>query len=920
VAHVTSEDLNIDQRPVTSGYSALVGAVPGLIVTSGSGSPGSTGSLSIRGTSTTNDDDAEMLVIIDNFEGSLADIDPQTIESVSVLKDASAVAIYGSRGANGVLLVTTKETGRDKKTSVSYNFNASVQSKPNLPSTLNSLDYMTYQNDINVFAGGDAIWDDTVLGYAEDGFYPDTNWADELYESGVMQQSHNLTITGGKKNMGYLMSASYFKQDGISVGDDYFRRLNLRLKIDNDITNWLTVGANALISNRVDNDVITTTGNSIRGLPMYPVKSDDGYWVSNGTSDATYNAIAEASSGSFDKTDLDRVNVQLYTQLKPIKGLTFEERVSVVKTNYNERDWNNVYDIVTLDATDPDSYTNADSENRTYYEGDSDGRELFMTTFSGYDLKTLTSLTYDFTRGKHVAKAFVAMQTETGEDDEWGTGVSGFSLDNVISLGQGDEATTSYTNGCYEVRDGNETYLSYLGRLNYSFADKYLIEGTFRADASSKFTDNNKWGYFPSAAIGWVVSRENFLSDLYWMQLLKLRASYGTSGDDGNLGSVTQQLAEFSAAGYPIGGEEASRIYVSTFVNPDLIWETAKIFNVGVDASLFAGRLQFEYDYFINKRVDILASITSTSAEYGFGDYTGNPYAVKSWGSELNITHKNRLGSFSYIISGNISCYDNEITKVTEDAQSENFAVGQSVNDRYGYKTDGFFDSEEEINSNYTTDGVTLIDQSIDDAHVGGFKYVDQYTDTDGDGIKDGYDGIINSDDRVILDDNSDRNLNFGLNLSVSYKNWTLSTRLYGTLDNRQWLNDENASMPFLGNAVPYTYMLDSWSESNPGALFPFPQTTDPVLSYATSVDRFIIDAEYLKCKNVTLNYQLSKALLSQLGSAVKSMNMYVSAENLGVIWTNSPLYDSGWDPELGVSAVSYPLPLTLAVGVNVKF
>jgi TonB-linked SusC/RagA family outer membrane protein len=919
VAQVTSEELNVNQRPVTSGYSALVGAVPGLVVTTNNGAPGSTASLSVRGTSTTNNSSASMLVIIDNFEGSLADIDPQSIESVSVLKDASAVAIYGARGANGVLLITTKNTGRDRKTSVSYNFNASVQSKPKLASTVNSLDYMTYQNEINSFWGSDIPWSDVVIGYAEDGLYPETNWADELYESGAVQQSHNLTVSGGSAKTGYLMSASYFSQDGIALGDDYFRRLNLRLKIDSDITDWLTVGANALISNRVDNDVLTTTGNSLRGHPMYPVKTDDGYWVSNGTSDATYNAIAEASCGSFDKTDLDRVNIQLYTQIKPFKGLTFEERVSVVKTNYNERDWNNTYSIVTLDATDLDSYTNPDSENRTYYSADSEGRELFMTTFSGYDLKTLTSLTYDFEKGKHTAKAFVAMQTESGEDDKWGTGVTGFEFEDVISLSQGSNATTDYTNGVFESRGGNSTTLSFLGRLSYSFQNKYLIEGTFRADASSYFTDNNKWGYFPSVAVGWVASRENFLNDVSWINLLKLRTSYGTTGDDGNLGSVTQQLVEFSAAGYPIGGEESSRIYVSSFVNPDLIWETSTIFNVGTDASLFDGKLQFEADYFVNNRNDILASITSTATEYGFGDYTGNPYAVKSWGWELNATYKNKVGDFGYRVSGNISWYDNEITKVTEDAQSDNFAVGQSVNDRYGYETDGFFDSQDEIDSNYSTDGVTLIDQSIDDAHIGGFKYVDQLTDTDGDGVDDGYDGIINSDDRVILDENSDRNLNFGLNLSLSYKNFTLSTRIYGTLDNKSWLNDNNASMPFLGDAVPFTYMLDSWSESNADALFPFPQSTAPVLSYATSVDRFIIDAEYIKCQNITLNYDFGQGILTKIGF-VQSMNMYVSAENLGVIWTNSPLYDSGWDPELGVSSVDYPLPFTLAVGLNVKF
>ncbi len=919
VAQVTTEELNVAKRPVTSGSSALAGAVPGLLVTTSSGAPGANSSLSVRGTSSLND--ASLLVIIDNFEGSLADIDPQTIESVSVLKDASAVAIYGARGANGVLLVTTKNTRRDRKTTVTYNFSASVQSKPEMVETVNSLEYMSYHNKINEYWGNEVDFNSTVIGYAEAGLYPDTNWADELYQSGALQQSHNLTVTGGSQNTGYLMSASYFSQDGISVGDDYFRRLNLRLKLDTDITDWLTVGANALISNRVDNDVNGTTGVDLRGHPMYPVKTDDGYWVSNGTSSTDYNAVAEATSGSFDKTDLDRTNIQLYTKVKPFKGLTFEERVSVIKTNYTSRDWDNVYDVVALDATDLDSYTNADSENRTYYYGSSEARELEMTTFSGYDLKTLTSLTYDFKSGKHTAKAFAAMQTESGEDDTWGAAVTGFSFDSAISLDLGEQSSSSYTNGVFESRGGNSTTLSYLGRLSYSFADKYLFEGTFRADASSYFTDSNKWGYFPSAAIGWVASREDFLSDVSWINLLKLRGSYGITGDDGNLGSVTQQLVALSTAGYPIGGEEASQIYVSSFVNPDLVWETSTIFNVGVDASLLDGKFQFEYDYFINNRDDIISKITSTAAEYGFGDAYGNPYAVKSWGWELNATYKNKVGDFGYKVSGNISWYDNEITEVTEDAQADNFDVGQSVNKRYGYETDGFFDSQDEIDSNYASDGETLITQSVDPAYIGGFKYVDQLTeDTDGDGVDDASDGIINSDDMVILEDNSDRNLNFGLNLSVNYKNLSLSARFYGTFDNNQWLNSANSSMPFLSASVPYTYMLDSWSTDNPDAMFPFPESTGASLDYQKSSDRFIIDAEYIKLQNITLNYNFSQSTLNRLGGVVKSMNMYVSAENLGVIWTNSPLYDSGWDPELGVGSVKYPISFTMAVGLNVKF
>ena len=306
VAQVTSAELKIDQRPVTSGYSALIGAVPGLIMSNNNGSPGSTPNISVRGTSTLND--SEMLIIIDNFEGSLSDIDPQTIESVSVLKDASAVSIYGARGANGVLLVTTKKTGKDKKMTVNYNFNTAMQAKPKMPTTLNAIDYMNFQNSI--VAG---TWDQTFLDLATSGFYPDTNWADELYESNTMQQSHNLSLTGGSQNSGYLMSASYLTQEGLAIGDDKYERLNLRLKIDTDVTDWLTVGANALISNTFDKSVTTITGVGLRGLPFYPVAIDGIYVSSNGNQIG--NAVGDAASGSYNTTDTDRINLQLYAKL-----------------------------------------------------------------------------------------------------------------------------------------------------------------------------------------------------------------------------------------------------------------------------------------------------------------------------------------------------------------------------------------------------------------------------------------------------------------------------------------------------------------------------------------------------------------------------------------------------------------------------
>ncbi|WP_042506095.1 SusC/RagA family TonB-linked outer membrane protein [Algibacter lectus] len=779
VVQVTNKELNLEKRPVTNGYSALVGSVPGLVMNNTSGSPGAIPSIQIRGTSTIGDAN-DVLVIIDNFEGSLSDINPQDIESVSVLKDASAVAVYGARGANGVLLVTTKKASRNKKTTVSYNMTSSIQTTPRLQQTLNSSQYMAFQNDI-----APGTWDENSVSLANSGFYPDTNWIEEIFESSAVQQSHSLTLSGGSENTGYLMTGSYLTQEGLALGEDKFERLNLRLKMDTDINSWLNVGTNTLISNRVDKSVEVVGGTNVRGLPFYPVKSEDDLWVSNGTADGA-NPVASASSGSFSESDLDRVNVQLYAKITPVKGLSLEERVSYIKTNEYARAWSNPFASVGLDATDPDSYTNPDSANRDYFSVSTDERMLEVQSTKSHNFRSLTSLTYEFEKGKHSAKAFLAIQSESGESELLAASRTGFLFDNIISLNQGELVNDSNTYdglGNTEIRGGNARTLSYIGRFNYSFADKYLIEAAFRRDGSSYFTDENKWGFFPSVAVGWVASREKFFDNVNFVNLLKFRGSYGSAGSDGTLGSVTQQLVTYDASGYPLGGVSNARLGVDNFVNPDLIWETSTILNIGIDASLFNRKLDIGAEYFVNNRKDILDNISSTAYEYGFGDAQGNPYDVRSSGWDFNIKHKNTIGKFKYSVGANISNYDNEITRIEGGSESNNLQVGLSVNNRFGYQVDGFFDSQEEIDTYVTSDG-TLIDQSnVSGAsgvgtYLGGFKYIDQLTiDSDGDGVMDTGDGVIDSEDRVTIDDNSDRNWNVGFNLGVSYENLTLSAR-----------------------------------------------------------------------------------------------------------------------------------------------
>ncbi len=922
VSQVTAEELQVDERPVTSIQSALVGSIPGLNGLNPNGRPGTTPNLSIRGASTLNN--AGLLVIIDGFEGSLNDIDPRTVESVSVLKDAAAVAIYGARGANGVLLITTRQTKRNEQLSVSYNFSLSQQSPRDLPTTLTSLELMEFENYAvtgDPTGGGDpgAPYSPSAMDLARSGFYPETIWPEELYNKNAGQQSHNLTVQGGGQRAGYLINASYLNQDGLVLGADNFQRINLRLKVDADVTDWLTVGTNTLISNRITNETPANGGNGLLGSPFFPVKSADGLWVYKG-SPGEANPIAQAASGSFTKQNRDAVNAQAYIQIRPIKGLRIEERVSILKDNINTRDWFNVYDHVALDLTDPDSYTNPNSPNRIYSVGSPDSRRLNLTSMTGYSLKTLTKINYDLNVDDHHIGVLLGFQSEQGESESFAAGRTGFILDNLIDMSLGQTANPAIGGGLgnNSSRGGNATTLSYFGRINYDFRGRYLAEFSFRRDGSSYFLENNQWAFFPAVAVGWNIAEEAFLSGTDFLDQLKLRASYGKAGDDSGVGPRSQQLATIDVSGYPIGGSIQPRILLGAPANPDLKWETSTTFNTGLDFILWQGLVQANVEYFVTHREDILAEV-ATPVEFGFGDVPGNAYAVRSWGWELKLTHENTVGPVKYWISGNLTNYDNEITDLAG-IEMPDFAVGQSINDWFGYETDGFFNSQEEIDSYIGEDGVTPIDQSnVGGSFIGGYKYIDQLTvDTNGDGVPDEADGIIDGDDRVILQENSDTNMNLGINLGVTWNGFTLSSRFYGALNRNQWWSGAAAHEPFLNGTNAFTYQSNYWSVDNPDAYFPVPRGNG-IQGYASDVSHLIFDNEFIKLQNVTLAYSFNNNLLSGL-RFVNGLDLMLSVENLGVMWTNNPIFDSGWDPELGAGNVDYPLPVTTSFGLNVKF
>ena len=914
VAQVSGEQLKIEERPVTSIQGALIGSVPGARGFNANGRPGTTPGFAIRGVSSLNN--TSVLVIVDGFEGSLTDIDPQDVETVTLLKDASAVSIYGVRGANGVLLVTTKDTNKNERLSVSYNTSVALQTPHELPRVLASRELVEFSN----FAAP-GTYGQTVIDLANSGFYPDTQWQEELYKSSAPQYIHNLSVNGGSERVGYLLNASSLNQEGLVLGSDNFKRRNLRIKVDADLNDWLAVGTNAVITNRITTITPAIGGNGLLGDPFFPVRRIDGLWVDKG-SPGQPNPIAQAASGSFERTVRDAINLQLYAKVSPLKGLSIEERVSIIRTNTNTRDWRDVYDFIRLDETDPSSYT-AEPSPTNFTEGSAAARRLNLFAGSAWSLKTLTQLNYEFDIADHSFDLLLGFQSEEGESENFRAQRINFPLGSTIIDLESGLSNSNLNDGLGNAssRGGNARYLSYFGRLNYDFREGlYNLSFSFRFDGSSNFLDDRQYQFFPAVGGAWNIGDESFFNNVGFVDKLKLRASIGLSGDDSGVGRAVTQLINFDVSGYPIGGEIAPRVFLGQPASRNLQWETSEIFNVGLDFSLWQGKLQVKSDYFINNRKDILARVLGP-IEFGLGDVPANLYDVKSWGWELDVTHKNRIGNVDYFISANITDYDNEITDL-DGLEQPDFAVGQSVNQRFGYETDGFFDNQEEVDANFSSDGVTLIDQSNvtpGGSQIGRLKYVDQLTiDTDDDGIPDAADGVINADDRKVLTKNSATNLNIGISLGASYKGFSLSARLYGALDRDQWWNGSDAHEPFLNGTNAFSHQLNYWRPDNNNAFFPAPEGVG-IQEYNSDVSHFIRDNEFIKLQNVTLAYDLSKKTLERL-NFIKGLKLALSVENVGTVWTNSPVRKYGWDPELGVGAVDYPLPVTTSLSVNVKF
>nr|WP_295922387.1 TonB-dependent receptor [uncultured Dyadobacter sp.] len=874
---------DMKSRPLTNASQALQGTIAGVYALQSSGQPGADGTvISIRGVGTFGDNSP--LVLIDGFPGSMTDVNPNDIKSISVLKDAASSSIYGNRAANGVILITTNR-GAAGKLSISYNAYFGSQRATALPGVLNSVDYATLKNEAAANTGSSLPYTDAdIQKFAahNDPLYPDINYFDVYYGQANLQ-NHRLNLSGGNEKVQFALMLGQLNQKGILVGTDY-KKTDFRANIDAYFLKNQKLRFSSSISGNlgVKNEPTDLWSAEWYATlaPVLPLKDANGNWMAvNGER----NFYGEIKEGSTAKTNRYNLNAQLEAEYRIVDGL------SAVLT-YG-------YKAIT-------SKRNAFHANVPLYNKDGSYRNLTsdLTVTNETDVQTMFTslLKYNKTFGKHDLNLLAGYSEEEFLYD-WESGFRSKFVNNtqrVLSLG--DASTQTNNAGSYDLG-----LRSYFGRVNYVFNNKYLFEANIRRDGSSRFGEGHKWGVFPSFSAGWVLSEEGFMQSINWLSLLKLRASWGRLGNQNINNYYNGSDVLSSGLNYSLGGTLYPGVAITTMTNKDITWETAEQRNIGIDLNLKNG-FGLTLDYFDKRTKDLLKTmpIPLTMA-------LGNPYVnageVQNKGIEAALSYKksfsNGLKFTSTVVLTHIK---NKITslEVPEELSSPKaIKIGSAINSFYGYQMDGIYQLSDFdlIDGKYTLKpGVVSVSNYT--AQPGDVKYKD----LNGDGIVD-----MNNDRKVIGKQFPD--LGYSLKLNFEWKGFDLGVFMQGVQGIQGYTYYEIAT-PFSGFANLGDWWKGRWTPENPSNTFPR-LTLDGVRTNIHS-SFYMENAAYLRLKNVELGYTVSPKLLSRIG--LGSFRVYGNIQNAFTITKFK-----GFDPEQTTDqtrAQAFPQVRVLTMGVSVNF
>lgn len=922
VSSVKAED--IGDQPFSSVDQALQGKVSGVTIAQNSGAPGGGISVRVRGiTSLTGSN--EPLYIVDGVPldgnsnndsfhfgtmggesgqtkvSALSTINPSDILSIEILKDASATAIYGSRASNGVILISTK-SGSKGKSKVSYDGYYGYQQITKYIDLMNLQEYAEYLNEIRAVDGQDpkpGFENPALLGEG-------TNWQKEIFRIAPVQ-SHQISISGGTEKTKVYTSLNYFEQDGILINTSY-NRASLRLNLEHKVNDWFklgnnltaTLGKEKIAYNDSEDGVIT---GALRQSPEVPVRYSDGSW--GGPEDGVgaqggYNPVAWSEIRSA-KLERNKILGNLYAEIDFIEGLKFRSEIGYDFNLNKSYAFNPSYEIGT--------------------QVNNEGTSFKQDRFSFYWIAK-NFLTYSKSFGKSSLTVMAGHEAQHSRWENIFAQRAGYIMNELTSLSIGDAESA----GASDNR-GQWAMQSAFTRANYSFNNRYLLTATLRADASSNFGPNNKWGFFPSFSLGWVVSEESFMEAVEGvMDWVKIRAGYGEVGNQ-NIPSYRygQTLATINSAWGPafIPGNVA---------NPDVKWEATTSTNLGLELGFLNSRIRLDADFYIKKSVDFL--FESPMPDYYGADAFNPPYVnlgeMTNRGIDLSlktINVKNTNG-FSWTSDFVLSMYQNELTKLANkddviyqiiqfNQTITRTGVGQPVGQFYGYVTDGIFKTEEEIR-NSPVQGDGTIDETSG-TWIGDIKFKDI---SGPDGVPD---GVIDDNDRTYIG-SAHPDFTFSINNQLSYKNLDLAISLYGSYGNEiyNWNRKMTEGMtdPYGNQSINVANRFRAGI--NEDTEFPRYAPSDPNNNARVS-DRFVEDGSFLRIQNITLGYTLPSSIL-QKTNIISNLRAYFTVQNV-YTFTNYTGYDpsvngghSGNALLAGVDNGRYPIPRTYTLGLKIDF
>lgn len=874
VSTIASKDLMA--RPVGQLSAGLQGLAPGVTVTQSSGRPGADGgTIRIRGIGTLND--ADPLVLIDGIEGNINSLDPNLVETISILKDAASSSIYGSRAANGVILITTKRA-KGKELSVTYNTYMGWQQVTNLPEMVNAVDHMRLINVAYVNTGRAQLYSEALIqqyltiGADNRDLYPDTDWQKGVLTGSGLMHNHFLSVNGGGEKIRFMTSLGFFDQKGLYPTSS-FRRFTLRNNADMKFSDKLDARFDIQLTNSITKESGRESGSVFNQMNRIasnvPGVFANGNWGegSNGNNPIAYSRL----DGGIRKSTTPSLLLNASLNYRPIKSLLAE---FIVAPRFNQ--------------------TNEDNFTKAVVSHKADGAVAFtspaqtsleLTNSRSFYNNLRASLTYTAAIRDHNIKVLAGASREDFRNENFSGTRTGYVLPNYPVLNTGSSSTQTNTGTASEW-----ALQSLFGRINYDYKERYLLELVSRYDGSSRFAKDKQYGFFPSMSAGWRISEEPFFLPLKnVVNELKLRTSWGQLGNQ--LIGTYPFTSSIAIGAYSIGGQIVSTAALNTMANSSISWETTEMSNFGIEARLFSN-LTMTAEYYVKKTYDILYDL-DIPLTIGLVRPLQNAGTVHNTGWELGLGYRGGKKNFRYDANFILQDVKNKVIDL-KGVNRTGITVsneGYAINSLYGFQVLGIFQSDDEV---------TKHAKQFGNVKAGDLKYKDQNND-----------GIINDADNIIIGTTIPR-YTYSSTINASYKGISLSLFLQGVGKANGYLY-ENGIMPFFNGGSVHEQHKDYWSPQNTGAAF-------PRLAFGESNNEknssfWMKDASYLRLKNLQLGYTLPANLVKNIG--IKNLRVYVNGRNLFSIDN----FWKGYDVETPVGTGNvYPQVKVYSFGLDVNF